>query len=135
MSLMGGAMAQISLLAPILAASVAAIGAYIAASRRLSGKIDTSEAGQLWAESASIREDYRNRISIAEARTLSLEQRVATLERDNSELARENGSLSARNLLLQHKMDELRGRFDDLEEKNMLLRETIAALREREQGA
>lgn len=65
---------------------VGALSAYLAAARRFSGKIGSSDAAQLWQESASIREDYRNRIA-------ALEARVASCETANNELANVNGAL------------------------------------------
>lgn len=56
------------------------LGAYIVAARRLSGKIGTSEASDLWAESASIRRDYAQRLEIANERIEVLENQKAALE-------------------------------------------------------
>lgn len=72
------------------------IGAFIVATRRLSGKIATSDAGELWSESASIREDYRQRLEKADARQAVLEARVAQLEDANNKLFRENIELRQR---------------------------------------
>lgn len=77
---------------PILVAVLAIVAgplvAYVTANRRLSGKIATSEAADLWAESSSIRDDYRARISTLEARVETLEQKNTELERANDELRR-----------------------------------------------
>lgn len=51
---------------PIVAAVVAAVGAYLAAYRRFSGRIGSSEASELWKESTSIREWSRARIEALE---------------------------------------------------------------------
>lgn len=119
----------IAIFAGLLSGCVGAIAAYLSASRRLSGKIDTSEAAQLWAESKSIREEYRERIGVSERRTLRLEERVAILERDNGELVRANGLLAAKNEVLDGTIDEFRIRIDTLQQENEQLRETIDKLR------
>jgi len=119
---------MVDILAVLVAASIAALGAYLAASRRLSGKINTSEASQLWQESASIREDYRERLSMSERRTLGLEERVAQLERDNNLLTRENGTLLVKNRELEELVTTLRGRLDVLEQENQELRTTVSDL-------
>jgi peptidoglycan hydrolase CwlO-like protein len=65
---------------------LSALGAYLAAVRRFSGKIGSSDAAQLWLESASIREDYRARIQ-------ALEQRLSVVETQNTDLAIVNNDL------------------------------------------
>lgn len=74
----------------VLAAVIAALGTYLAASRKLSGKIATSDAESLWAESAAIRDDYRQQLAAQNARTAELERRVEILEQRNSELLAAN---------------------------------------------
>lgn len=54
--------------------------AYLAAARRFSGKIASSDASELWAESKSIREHLHEEIA-------ALKRRVAGLEQDNRNLA------------------------------------------------
>jgi TolA-binding protein len=80
---------------PIAVAIVTALGAYLASVRRLSGKIGTSEAEDLWAESASMREDYRERLLLADQRIRVLEDKVAKLEDLNQLLNLDNRDLRA----------------------------------------
>jgi hypothetical protein len=61
----------VGLCAPVLS--------YIIAARRFSGKIETTEAKDLWAESKAIRDWSRERIE-------ALEARVLLLEKENREL-------------------------------------------------
>jgi septal ring factor EnvC (AmiA/AmiB activator) len=103
-----------TLVVAVLAVIFAPLVAYIAASRKLSGKIGTSEASDLWTESKNIRDDYRTRIDQANMRQAELEARVAKLESQNNDLTREN---------LQ-----LRNRIDVLERENAELKEQIADL-------
>jgi predicted nucleic acid-binding Zn-ribbon protein len=103
----------------VIALAAAVIGplvAYLGASRKLSGKIGTSEAADLWAESGKIRDDYRARIDVANVRQAELESRVARLEGENNTLVRENISLHAR--------------IDTLERENAELKQQIAELLE-----
>jgi hypothetical protein len=51
----------------------APIVSYIIAARRFSGKIETTEAKDLWAESKAIRDWSRERIDALEARIVALE--------------------------------------------------------------
>lgn len=66
---------------------------YLAAVRRLSGKINTSDANQLWAESKSIREDYREQIRRANEHIAVLEQRLDICDERNKKLVDENREL------------------------------------------
>ena len=90
-----------AVIASIAVALIAPVGAYLLAARKMSGKIGTSDAGQLWQESKAIREDYRSQLLQSNERALSLEIRMAKAETANSDLRREN--------------DELRRKIDDLE--------------------
>lgn len=84
---------------------LAPIGAFFAATRKLSGRIATSDAGELWSESASIREDYRQRLAKADARQTLLEDRVAHLEEINQKLYRENFELKQQISNLMKKLE------------------------------
>lgn len=70
-------------ISPSIIALVAALAApvvtYIVAARRFSGKIETTEAADLWKESRDIRKWSKERIE-------SLEARVAHLEEENTDL-------------------------------------------------
>lgn len=72
-----------------LAAVLGPLTAYIVAVRRLSGKIATSDASELWKESAAIRSDYREQLAVAAERLRSLEARVEALEAENAQLRRQ----------------------------------------------
>lgn len=103
-----------AVLIPIVCALIAPMVTYIVAAKRMSGKIATSDAGELWEESKSIREDYRERILAAAERTVQLEARVGTLEGINNQLQNEN-------FQLKHKVEQL-------EELIVKLRETITTM-------
>lgn len=112
------------LVAPLLAA----VGTYLIAARQLSGRIDHSEARELWTESASMREDYRERLASSEKRQADLEARVADCERIANQLRIENMDLRHTNEEQAQKIDSLQRRIDELERDN-------AALRSRLRGA
>lgn len=63
----------------LIAALAAPIATYIVAARRFSGKVETTEAADLWKESRDIRKWSRERIE-------QLERRVTHLEEENEEL-------------------------------------------------
>ena len=75
----------------IVVALIAPIGAYILAARKMSGKIATSEATDLWAESRSIREWALQRIEAADKEILdlraSLRDVLEQLERAHEHIA------------------------------------------------
>lgn len=48
---------------PILVAAVAAAGTYLVARQKSSGRIGTSEASDLWAESQAIRRELRDEVT------------------------------------------------------------------------
>lgn len=112
-------------LAAIIGPVLAALVAYIAAARRLSGKIATSEADSLWKESADMRLDYRERIAESEKRQAHLEDRIGKLEERNTELARENLQLQRDNYELERKCEKLADRVAELETENQSLKNTI----------
>lgn len=76
--------------AGVAAVVFGALGTYLAVVRKLSGKIATTDASELWKESAAIRADYRDQLAASAKRIADLEARVAQLERLNNQLEREN---------------------------------------------
>jgi len=60
----------------IIAASVGAVGAYLAAAHKMSGKIATTEAAQLWEESRSIRDWSAARIDKCDEEILRLTEEL-----------------------------------------------------------
>lgn len=112
-----------ALIVALIAAVAGPLLGYIAATRKLSGKIGTSEASSLWQESASIRSDYRDRLAASEARMANLEARIAEEEKANNSLTRENMALASKNAECQRIIEELQHRVDKLEEENQRLHE------------
>jgi malate synthase len=85
---------------PALLGILSALGgsfiAYLAVVRRLSGKIKTSDAAQLWEESRSIRQDLEKRNQYLRDQLDKCGQRIDKLEEiieDLRERLRRNGSL------------------------------------------
>lgn len=117
--------------APIVFAFIAAIagslGAYLAATRKLSGKIGTSDADKLWDASEKMREEYRERLNSSERRTAEVESRVAELERKNSDLAKENVELHRETHDQEETIRRLRHRVAALEEQVHDLHAELAA--------
>jgi peptidoglycan hydrolase CwlO-like protein len=77
----------------VIAATVTPVIAYLVAARQFSGKIETSNAADLWNESKSIRKWAMERVQYLENRVKGLEQRVQELELENGSLERENRRL------------------------------------------
>lgn len=103
-------------LVAILIAIAAPLGAYLVAARQFSGKIESSDAKELWAESRSIRDWSQKRITTLNETVARLETRVAALEQTNEELFNERNELFEERNLLQ--------------EQVFKLKETISALRD-----
>jgi chromosome segregation ATPase len=78
----------------VIGVLVAPIVSYIAAAKKFSGRINTTEADALWQESASIREDYRSQLAARDRRIEALEARVAKFEADEDRLVRDNLNLT-----------------------------------------
>ena len=76
---MNGALA---IAVPIAVALIAALGGWLVKARQLSGRIATSEAEDLWAESAAIRADCWKQLELARARIEALEKRLNGLAHD-----------------------------------------------------
>lgn len=115
---------ETALAVALIVGVVAPVLSYITANRKLSGKIATSEAADLWAESQQMRTDLRTQLGDADKRLRLLEERVTELERLNTALVRENSALKRENRQLTLKVESLEGenqalaaRIDDLEEQ------------------
>lgn len=107
--------ATATLIVAVAAVLVAPLVGYLTASRRLSGKIGTSDATQLWDASESMRKEYRDDLAAANKRLAALEGRLATVEADNHELANENLLLKRQVDLLKYENGELKRKIVDLE--------------------
>jgi predicted nucleic acid-binding Zn-ribbon protein len=81
-------------IAGLISAAAASFATFIVAARRMSGKIKTSDATDLWAVAKDMRAELTSRLGISEARQTALEARMAVLERENISLIRENANLN-----------------------------------------
>jgi len=81
---------------------------YLLAARRLSGRVGSSEASELWAESRSIREWSQARIEALNVEVEVLRTRIGLVEQQNDALARENGQLMQQIRDLSSTITELR---------------------------
>jgi predicted RNase H-like nuclease (RuvC/YqgF family) len=77
----------------VFAAIIGPLLTYLAAAKRLSGRINTSEATSLWAESAAMRQDYLTRITQLNTSLERCETRVHDLEDYVDKLREMNGAL------------------------------------------
>lgn len=114
-----------SALYPIIAVILTAFGAVWLQNKRLSGKVADTDASELWKESASIREDYRERLNSQNDRIVKLETRVAEAERSNNKLAERNIELLAQLREAEAKLHECQDKLAEVERENQSLRNTI----------
>lgn len=112
-------------LVSLLGVAITALTSYIIGSRRLSGRIATSEASSLWAESSSIREYLAQQLDADRRRITDLEARIASAEASNVALARENLDLIRKLTAAEATIGELRDELADLRRENQSLRSTI----------
>jgi septal ring factor EnvC (AmiA/AmiB activator) len=115
----------VSALYPIIAVIITAFGAVWLQNKRLSGKIDTSEAASLWQEAASQREDYRERLSSQNDRITKLEERIARAEERNTKLAEQNIELRQELAEAEVALHECQDKLAAVERENESLRNTI----------
>lgn len=90
---------------------------YLGLQRRLSGKIGTSEASDLWEESRNIRKELEERNRWLSDKITQLQKRMEELEAENRALHRENGALQRVIEGQERTIEDLRGRNGRLEER------------------
>lgn len=130
-----------AIVVPIVIALIAPVATYFVAARRLSGRIETSEATDLWQESANIREDYRQQLGYAGERLREMEKRVAGVEASNNDLRRQNYELKDEVRTLKWTGDECKESIDALtatvsvrDQQIDRLRDEIEVLKEHTNG-
>ena len=94
---------------PLIVGVFGAIGAYFAAIRKLSGKISTSTAEDLWAESRQMRKDLNTRIEQLSATVISMQDRIDKLLDQNAKLVAEVGELKQSIIELKEALVAARG--------------------------
>ena len=133
-------------MSPIILAVAAALlgplGAYIVAARRMSGKIATSDASDLWKESAAIRTSlqlrneqlqgvitkYQARLDAAEARITQLEELHMNMYLENGNLKRMVENHEATITSLTSQVNRLSRENTALKSENTKLRKRVAEL-------
>lgn len=105
-------MSDITVLAVIISSVslvIAPLVSYMTVSRRLSGKIQSSEAIDLWKESASIREDYRRELIRAVDQIENLRESNLQLRTELNEMKIKVSNLTNENEHLKNKIVDLGG--------------------------
>jgi hypothetical protein len=77
-----------ALIVALAAALIGPVVTFLVAARRLSGRIGTSDASDLWTEGAAMRRVLQERLTAEEARRVVAEERCDRLETENRELRR-----------------------------------------------
>ena len=83
------------LVAAVIAAVLGPIGAYLVAARKMSGKIGTSDADQLWAESKAIRDWSTERMKAQDEEIANLRAELGRLSARCTELEEKNERLQS----------------------------------------
>ncbi len=112
-----------TILVAISAAIVAPLLTYVIAARRMSGKIQTSEASDLWAESRALRDDYKSQVGMLQTQVKDLISRVRELEENKT-------TLEKANLQLARRVDDLENELASVKKENQALRADIEEKRE-----
>lgn len=73
---------------------ITALFGFLAAAWRLSGRISTSEASELWEEGRIIRQEYRDRLAQCELNVRQLRNEIQTVTARNTILRRRNYELT-----------------------------------------
>lgn len=76
-------------LVPIIVALGAPLLAYLGIARKLSGRIATSEAANLWEEATQMREEWQRRATECEQQVLAARNEIQILTARNTELTRQ----------------------------------------------
>jgi len=121
---------NVALIVAFVAAAATPLVTYLIAVRKFSGKIETSDARELWAESRSIRDWSQRRIETLNADAKELEARVRTLEINNDSLAEENRKLIQEVHDLTTTVVELRDEIRVLTRQLKVSRRRVAELEE-----
>lgn len=93
----------------LIAALAGPIVAYLVAARQFSGKIETSNAKELWEESRSIREWSQERVKELRAEVARCERRIGALERENQDLKQELVEQGSKLIIAQKLIAQLEG--------------------------
>lgn len=70
------------ILGGIICAFIGAFGTYVAVKRKNSGKIETSEASELWQESQAMRKELRDEVVYLRGRVTNLETAMVEQQKE-----------------------------------------------------
>jgi hypothetical protein len=115
----------------VITAAIAALFGFLGVAYKLSGRIATTEAGQLWAEAEKMRLEYREEIGRLQAVVDRFELRVKELEKRNNYLVGDNLNLSKKVQEHEQTISTLRSQVNDLGLENQRERAKNDKLRSR----
>ena len=119
---------SVAVIVALIGILVAPLVTYIIATRRLSGKIRTSEAADLWAESAAMRHDYQTENERLRGRVTDLEGRAAIIEAINNDLTRDLRLSQDEIKRLDTEISALKKENNELKKENKVLLVRIGVL-------
>lgn len=108
---------DVGIIFAVAAAVLGPIWAYLAAAKKLSGRINTSEASQLWDEAGKLRFEYKAELTELREITTRLRVRIEELDEKNEALHSENETLRFEVLRLQDENGDLKDRVHELEDR------------------
>lgn len=117
-----------TILVTVLVAVVGPLFAYLAAARKLSGKIQTSEASSLWQEASNLRSEYRDELKGVREQLSECLTRIKNIEELNSKLKVENGGLNKTVKEQAREIENLKAVVFVLEEENKALKRRVLEL-------
>lgn len=92
----------------ILAAAIASpLVSFLVAARRMSGKISTTSADELWDEARDIRADYRAQVQTCRSELADARQETATARQENARLRNELADSRQEVAALKNQVTEL----------------------------
>lgn len=106
----------------VIGAAISGLVAYAVTLRQRSGRIATTEAETLWAESQGMRKELRDRAEILETEVLSLRAELAALRIEGAAMREEMVSLRQEGTVLRAEAVALREEMVTLREESVLLR-------------
>lgn len=106
----------------VVGAVISGAVAYTIAKRQRSGRIDTTEAETLWAESQAMRKELRDEAEICRAEVSTLRTEMVAIRTESAAMREELVALRQEGIVLRAESVSLREEMVTLREESVLLR-------------